>query len=291
MGIPDPPRRVATVLESVEEIRALVGRPGMTLREPTTFREPTTIRETSPLATPTPSPAADDTQPFRPAQRPSMAVLCVLDDGDDDGEAIRIRTDVFVIGRVEGDLVIPHDSGISGRHAEISRRLEGGLYRWYLKDLQSTNGTFVRASSGVLHHQQEILLGGRRYRFEAAAAVAAEGATPPATTRKWQAVDPAEAAGPGHPWLVELNVGGAGKRFPLAGAEHCAGRDPRQCSIVLDHPMISPRHARFHRDDRGRWHVQNAKSLNGLWLRVQEIPLERGGQFQCGEQRFAIRVL
>ena len=279
-GMPDPPRRVATVLESVEEVRALVGRAGATLREP------------APVPAAIPRPAADDTQPFRPTLRPSMAVLCAFDDGDDDGQTVRIRGDTFVIGRVEGDLVIPHDAGISGRHVEISRRLEGGLYRWYLKDLQSTNGTFVRASSALLHQQQELLLGDRRYRFDAAAA--GGGAEPPtvtAATRKWQAVDPAEAAGPSHPWLVELTPGGVGRKFPLTAAEHWAGRDPRQCSIVLEHPTISPRHARFHRDDRGRWYVQNARALNGLWLRVQEIPLDRGGQFQCGEQRFAIKVL
>ena len=34
-----------------------------------------------------------------------------------------------------------------------------------------------------------------------------------------------------------------------------------------------------------------ARSLNGIWLRVGEVPLERGGQFQCGEQRFLIRIL
>ena len=40
------------------------------------------------------------------------------------GEMVRIRVPSFVIGRAEGNLVIPHDGGMSGRHAEIGE--EGG---------------------------------------------------------------------------------------------------------------------------------------------------------------------
>src|SRR5262249_24579521 len=130
-GQSGPPRRQATVLESVEDLRAQI-RGAAFPRKP---EEPAA-----------PSPGTDqDTQPFRPTMRPSMALLTVLDDGDDTGEALRIRGGSFVLGRVEGDFVIPHDGGMSGRHAQISRRFENGEYRWFLKDLQSTNGTFVRA--------------------------------------------------------------------------------------------------------------------------------------------------
>src|SRR5262249_22919793 len=132
---PPPRTRAVTMLESVEEIRAQVQR-ARTLKESIGAVTP------RPVATVPPAPV-DDTTPFRPSSRPSMAVLLVLDDGDDEGEAIRLRGPSHVIGRVEGDLVIPHDGNISGRHAEIQRRLEGGKYRWYLRDLRSTNGTYV----------------------------------------------------------------------------------------------------------------------------------------------------
>jgi pSer/pThr/pTyr-binding forkhead associated (FHA) protein len=77
----------------------------------------------------------------------------------------------------------------------------------------------------------------------------------------------------------------------LPGAEHWIGRDSRRCSIVIDDRMLSPRHARLYRDAKGRWHIENAQSLNGLWLRISAIPLERGGHFQCGEQRFVVKIL
>jgi pSer/pThr/pTyr-binding forkhead associated (FHA) protein len=273
-----PPARPATLLESVEDLRAAV-RGGATVRE-----------AVPPAAGPAAPPlAADDTQPFRPSQRPPMAVLHVFDDGDTEGEIVRVRVSPFVIGRVEGNLVIPHDGGISGRHAEIARVLDGGLYRWTLRDLSSTNGTFVRASSSILKHGQEVQLGGCRFRFELDNP--GEGTSSgelPAVTQKWQVGGGGAAA---MPRLVELTAEGEGRHYRLNGPETWLGRDPRQAAIPLAHPSASSRHARIVRDDRGRWIIHNNKSLNGIWIRVKEIPISQGGQFQCGEQRFLLRVL
>ena len=185
-----------------------------------------------------------------------------------------------MIGRVEGDLVIPHDGGISGRHAEIVRRPEGGQFRWYLRDLQSTNGTFVRASNVILHPDQEVLIGRGR-----------SGSSPPArrgrsrsrrpapapvdATRKWQAISPQDIAALTKPSLVELTPQGEGRRFPLTEPEVWIGRAAGQCAIVLDDPTVDPRHARAYRDPKNRWVLENARSTNGLWVRVQEIPLDR----------------
>jgi hypothetical protein len=36
--------------------------------------------------------------------------------------------------------------------------------------------------------------------------------------------------------------------------------------------------------------IQNNRSLNGLWMRITEASLEKGGQFQCGEQRFQLKL-
>ena len=140
------------MLESVEEIRARF----VACR----------LSKSRPAFRPTATAPDHDTTSYRPSLRPSMALLYVLDDGDDSGEIVRIRANSFVIGRVEGNLTIPHDGGISGRHAEISRRFENGEHCWYLKDLQSTNGTFVRASTVILSHEQEVLIGSGRFRFE-----------------------------------------------------------------------------------------------------------------------------
>ena len=108
---------------------------------------------------------------FSPSQRPRVAILRILDDGSwTRGESIRIRTDRLVIGRLEGDVIIRHDEAISSRHAELFRRIEEGQTRWFLKDLDSRNGTFIRVTKKVLNHGHELLLGGHRFQFHHAPA-------------------------------------------------------------------------------------------------------------------------
>jgi pSer/pThr/pTyr-binding forkhead associated (FHA) protein len=223
-----------------------------------------------------------------------MALLCIVDDNREDGEWIRLRSDSTIIGRSEGDIRIPHDPMISGRHAVLSRRLEEGQYRWYLTDLKSTNGTYVRIGGGLLKHEQELLIGGRRFRFDAApqgAAVLAGAASAPEEKPKgtsgWQSVSPTDVL----PSLVELTAKGEGQRFFITKADNLIGRNPNSCAVVLaNDPLVSPQHARIYRDGKGRWHVENSKSLNGIWLRIDEMALDTACQFQLGEQRFLLRV-
>jgi pSer/pThr/pTyr-binding forkhead associated (FHA) protein len=224
-----------------------------------------------------------------------MALLCIVDDGKEDGEWVRLRKDTVVLGRSEGDIVIPHDSMMSGRHAELSRRLDQGRYRWHLTDLQSTNGTYVRIGTAALRHGQELLIGGHRYRFEAAGQLVeapdedAEAADDKRkVTRGWQSIEPSNLL----PSLVELTAKGDGQRYLLAQNENWVGRDAAHCAVALvGDPLISPRHARVFRDPKGRWHVENMKSLNGTWLRIDQMALDSACQFQLGEQRFLLRVL
>jgi pSer/pThr/pTyr-binding forkhead associated (FHA) protein len=197
------------------------------------------------------------------------------------------------MGRTEGDLVIAHDDMMSGRHAELTRELEKGRHRWYLTDLRSTNGTYVRTSHTLLRNGQEFLIGGRRFRFEAAAPVdavaagAEEEAAPPGT-RGWQGPPPNQIL----PSVVEITAQGPGSRNFLNRAEHWIGRDAVRCDIVLaDDPLVSPRHARLFLDPKGRWRLENAQSLNGTWVRIERMPLDGAGQFQLGEQRFLVRPL
>ena len=167
-----PPRNV-TMVESVEEIRARSAgdRPSKT-RSPGLFSQgaspPATVPSSIAQAPTLPAPV-EDTARFQPVQRPGIATLVVLDDGEEEGEILRIRRESFIIGRVQGDLVIPHDGNISGKHAEIVRRFEAGQWHWYLRDLQSTNGTFVRVAGGILRDGQEVMIGRSCYRFERAA--------------------------------------------------------------------------------------------------------------------------
>lgn len=64
--------------------------------------------------------------------------------------------DVF-LGRERGDILFPKDGFVSGSHAVISER--GG--RVYLKDLGSSNGTFLRIKREITLRNSDLLLLGR----------------------------------------------------------------------------------------------------------------------------------
>jgi pSer/pThr/pTyr-binding forkhead associated (FHA) protein len=268
-----------TRLESVEDIRRWAEQGGTTLRQ-----------DVKRLASGPTSPV-DTALPFFPLHRPPLVLLCILDDGGEGGEWIRVRGDEVVVGREEGDVIIPHDAAISARHFRLYRTADSGCWAWRLQDLGSTNGTFARVGAALLRQQQEILIGRRRLCFQGPA-VEAESASPQRNaTRGWQVIKPSDLAGAVSS-LVELVPDGEGHRFPLKPNDNWIGSDEARASIVLgDDPFVSGRHASISKDERGRWHIRDAKSKNGTWLRIQEIGIQSTGEFQAGEQRFVVKVL
>jgi hypothetical protein len=220
--------------------------------------------------------------PFRPTARPPIAFLPVCDDGSPDGELVRVRGGRFVIGRADGDLRLPHDDQVSGRHAEIVRESAGGRHRWVVTDLGSTNGLFVRARRARLDDRTEFLVGRGRYLFAGPKGDFAPGAG--SETQKWV------AATLPCPALVEVVGGGGGPRVELRKPECWIGSDP-WCGICRStDPFVAPRHARVYRDGRGVWHVMNNNAANGVWVRTGRISVDGACSFQIGEQRFRLRV-
>lgn len=289
-----PPSR-RTVMEPIPDLSdELIGRPEERGARPQ-GRVATTLQEEKGVDSgPVPG-GGQTTMAFRPVHRPRMALLCILDDGKKDGEWIRIRGPRLVIGRSDADILIAHDDGISGRHAELERRFDAG-YCWYLKDLGSTNGTFVRCGKTRLRNGQDFLIGSRRYRFHVPPQEAPGAADPseaqdhlPRATRAVPRIDLSNLL----PSVQHLDdPDGGQRRSLLTDAEHWIGGDPAQCSLVIRRdPMINPRHARLSHDPHGRWFIEDDKSLNGLWVRIiDEIRLERDCDFQLGEQRFLVRL-
>jgi pSer/pThr/pTyr-binding forkhead associated (FHA) protein len=279
-GRPSPEPREVTRLESDEDIRQALQ-----------ARQARLVAAKAPPGAPAPPPAEVEAQAERPVERPPLGLLCVLDDGKPDGEWVRLRADRTVLGRAEGDVRIPHDGLISGRHAEIVRQRAAKGYRWFLVDLQSTNGTFVRIGSTPLRHESELLIGAGRYRFEAGAAPdpAAASEAPTQTTRAWSN----QPMGALVPSLAEVTPAGPVQRFPLTLPEYWVGRDAQRCAIARpDDALTNARHARLYRDGKGQWHAENNKSLNGLWLRVTEpMPLGSACRFRLGEQQFIFRAV
>lgn len=110
-GRPLPVERSGTLIETDDDIRQafLSGQKGQQAGSPIATNAPAPVP-------PAPAPqaaAVPSAVPYRPTVRPPMAILVVFDDGRTDGEIIRIRDHRFIIGRSEGDLVIPFDGRIS----------------------------------------------------------------------------------------------------------------------------------------------------------------------------------
>jgi hypothetical protein len=274
-----PPQRQQTQLETEEDISRLLH---------TTIPAPGSIASGEPFSLAAP---ASGVKPYRPTLRPPTALVTVLDDGKNDGEVIRIRTDRFVIGRKEGDYLISHDPLISGRHIEITRQKLGNSYRWVVADLQTTNGLFVRVSRIVLASGAEFLVGQGRYRFEMS--VPSQQATTVApggdfgSTQLWGSDASALLGGAS---LMEVVPGGSSTRVVLTQGEYWIGSDPACAIRRIADPFVEPRHVRLARDGKGAWQAQHNKALNGLWLRVPQITVEDSCTFQIGEQRLRLKV-
>ena len=259
-----------------------------------TKREPRRLNRPSlPLQSNLPDAPPSGATPFRPVMRPPMALLYILDDGSaDDGEIVRLRKDRTTVGRREGDVVINHDTGMSGRHIEISRKQMDDRYRWFLKDLGSTNGTFVRCDRAKLKNKFEILIGSRRFRFEDGSSTpgaAPETMVPDNHTRPWN-VNIASPSTRNAPVLVEMTPTGDGRRYPLNRLPCYIGTEPTACDVLIDNdPLVCPVHVKLEHDDQGNLFIEDAKSFNGTWLRIKELPLDCNCSFQCGEQRFLLR--
>lgn len=233
-----------------------------------------------------------DAVPYRPVMRPKRAMLCVLDDGSNDGEWLRIRTGRLTIGRTEGDVLIPDDEGISGRHAEIVREDVGGYQCWMLRDLESRNGTFVRVSDARLTHGMHLLIGLRRFSFELRGNQPEE--APETFSRQATrafALPSARPLAKSPPKLIEIGPPTQVLEIEFKSKTFTIGSSPEQATFVIpDDPTVSPVHASIAQDEVGRWVIENTKSLNGVWCRVNEQRVDNSCSFQLGEQRFLLQV-
>ena len=234
--------------------------------------------------------SGDVALPFRPVSRPPMALLMVMDDGERTGEVIRLQHEVFRLGRETGDLVIPHDPAISTEHVEIRRAFVDGEYRWYLQDLDSTNGVFARVESGLLKPQTQVMFGRTRLAFhppqQTEPEVSAQERTP---TQAWSTIDNAEEML--FPQLRSPDGSDETLSFLLKKPFLLVGTDPTRCDIVIPNdPFVSPVHAKIEQNDQQQWVVRRSKCRNGVWVKIRSLRVHTVGVFLVGEQQFAVKV-
>jgi hypothetical protein len=106
-------------------------------------------------------PPTEHTRRFSPVSTPAAAPGRTLRIHAEDGQEITVDSQSIRIGRgIDNDLVL-RDVRVSRHHASIDPSPHG----WIVRDLQSTNGTFVngrRVEEGELDPEAELSLGGYR---------------------------------------------------------------------------------------------------------------------------------
>lgn len=304
---PRRPEAMGTRLESVDDVRRMMEHrvPGVAPAAPPPLAPSFGAGAGAPssAAGPAAGPAAaaaakgkkpeeDVALPFRPSRRPPTAVLTLVDDDAEGGEIVRLRDVRYVVGRTQGQITIPHDSAVSSAHLEINRVMSNGRYRWHVKDLGSTNGTYVRVTSAPLGDGQEFLVGGKRLRFDAPhGGAAAPGPDQRAVTQAWAAVSPHVIAA-AQASLTVLTPTGEGERIVVTAGESWIGCDEAACKIAWkDDPLLSKKHAKLVGEPNGEWRIEAGRCRNGVWLRVKEIMVDAVGEFLIGEQRLTLRVV
>lgn len=222
---------------------------------------------------------------------PAPTILICNDGTLDAGETVYVRSEKISIGRTKGELTFGHDIAMSSAHAQIAREDIGGKQDWVLRDLESSNGTFVRSRNVTLRPGIVIQLGSKRFRFEAPAAgtLGMPAATDPGTAllsdfKAWHA----DAL----PAFTECVPAGAtaAARYPIRTTRATIGRPNCGNDIAIDDLCVGSLHAVVTRDVSGVWQLEAHPTLNGVWVKIDAIRLIDNCLFQCGEQRFRFRT-
>ena len=229
------------------------------------------------------------------------------------------------IGRTEGNIVLGDDRYLSPRHARLHRKSA----RVYLRDLESTNGLYLRlrpappdhASGATNQRPSPPAARGREQETETAAPAASDKPLSFAHPLRDQDLflvgqqvlrfevvnDADEGLGPAsqhgtllfgcppvarYARLSQRTVEGITRDvFYIWKAETVLGRESGDVVFTED-PFLSRRHAsiRVEKEPR-RFLLTDLGSSNGTFVQVRgEIPLESGDQFRIGQQLFRIDI-
>jgi len=203
-------------------------------------------------------------------------LVAILKDGSD-GRAYPLLSDQVDIGRSEGDIQLTDDHYLSPRHARLTRRGD----TWYVRDLDSLNGIYVRLREPFdLTDGDMLLIGQQVLKFD----VLVDGELPlgPATVGGVFAFGTPETARVAR--LVQYTTEGVGRDVHyLYRDETVLGRENGDI-VFTDDPFLSRRHATISVDRSAKRQVlRDLGSSNGTAVRVRsERKLTAGDQFRIG---------
>ena len=200
---------------------------------------------------------------------------------DDEGKqtALPLAHEEYGLGRGESNAIRLTDRNISRTHAILKKT--GAA--WFLKDLQSYNGTFVNGVRVVgeqaLGTGDLIQIGDYRLELidDATLPVAAVPGAPPAPAPAHQ-----------RPNRLVVVVGPVpGAEFPLDKESFTIGRS-EEATISINHSSVSRVHAELIPIGNGRFEIVDKASANGIRINGVELKrgiLEAGDALELGDVR------
>lgn len=205
------------------------------------------------------------------------AVVHLLASGEERGKRVG---ESLIIGRSFGDIQVPGDTFLSGRHAAVQETAEG----YVLRDLGSTNGTFVRVRKPIdLRTGDQFMVGQQVFRFTAKLGSGGRGGASGAGGTRLLGSAGTSSAG-----LVRIDAGGAeAERYALRAGRVTIGRDEGDIVFPGDE-LLSARHASVALESGGaRAVLRDEGSRNGVYIRIsEEWTLRPGDLFVVGRQVF-----
>jgi pSer/pThr/pTyr-binding forkhead associated (FHA) protein len=200
---------------------------------------------------------------------------------DDEGKqtALPLAHEEYGLGRGESNAIRLTDRNISRTHAILKKT---GI-SWFLKDLQSYNGTFVNGVRVVgeqtLGTGDLVQIGDYRLELidDATLPVAAVPGAPPAPAPAHQ-----------RPNRLVVVVGPVpGAEFPLDKESFTIGRS-EEATISINHSSVSRVHAELIPIGNGRFEIVDKASANGIRINGVELKrgiLEAGDALELGDVR------
>lgn len=209
-------------------------------------------------------------------------------------------SDLFDVGRTEGNVVVPEDPYLSPRHV----RILWNNGKMILRDLGSTNGVYLRLAASrdtsprrgdgaevavPLIDQDMILVGQQVLRFD----VLREGEGGLGPAQEHGTLLFGSPAAPRYARLTQRTVEGIGRDvYHLRKTETVLGRESGDVVFTED-PFLSRRHAAIRVLSRdagdGKFALVDLGSSNGTFLKLRaDVELAPGDHFRVGQQLFRV---
>lgn len=237
-----------------------------------------------PAGTPPAAYPAGTSFQFGAGQRPEdRAKLVVIGQDGKPGREYEIEGEQTDIGREEGSILLVNDPYVSPRHARLQFR-EG---RFFIRDLESVNGVYVRLRAPErLQHADLVLVGLEVLRFEVVSD--AERGLGPAAERGTQVFG--SPAAPRYARLCQRTVEGVTRDVYYPTREETViGREVGDVVFTTD-PFMSRRHAAIVRDPAtNTFSMKDLGSSNGTYLAIRgERELVPGDHVRIGQHLFRL---